>query len=70
MLLPSCLHYVWGFWGPEIPSFDFDSLINEANTSGPSFTTCIYANAGEAALRLPAVLLLPLSELWHEPPVL
>lgn len=36
MLLPSSLHYVWGFWGPELPSFDFDSLINEDNTSGPS----------------------------------
>lgn len=34
-LLPRSLHYVWGFWGPALLSFDFDSLINE-NTSGPS----------------------------------
>lgn len=71
MLLPSSLQCSWGFWGPELPSFDFDYLINEQNTSGPSFPTCICSNAKEEALLLlPAVLLLPLSELWHEPPVL
>lgn len=71
-LLPSSLHYVWGFWDPELPSFDFDSLMKEENTSGPSFTACICSNAEEeeAPPLLPAVLLLPLSELWHEPPVL
>lgn len=71
VLLPRSLHYVWGFWGPELPSFDFDSLINEEKTSGPPYTVCICSNAEEdALLLLPAVLLLPLSELWYEPPVL